>query len=85
MRQITDRCNVCAIERSRANHWLLMVMPANASPYFVRWDDGRAGEDGIGHICGDKCAHQALDEWLNSQHDERITAARLENPQPVAV
>lgn len=71
MREIVDRCNICNSARGAGNHWLLMVEPANASPYFVSWDDARASEDGIGHICGATCAHSALDTWLTKQQAAR--------------
>ena len=78
MREITDKCNVCRRTRTSSNHYFLMVEPANASPYFIEWDDHRAGEDGIGHICGVRCAHQAIDAWFNARQQELMESRRAD-------
>jgi hypothetical protein len=77
MREIIDRCNVCEIAKAEANHWYLMIQPANASPYFVEWDEYRAGEEGIGHICGARCGHKAIDAWFNARQQALMESRRI--------
>ena len=43
-REYVDRCNVCKTVRSDGNHWHMMVIPANSSPYFVEWNEATAGD-----------------------------------------
>ena len=57
------KCDECGAERGSANHWFELRRSRNGSPYFEAWSL-EAEKPGTEHICGEKCAHSVLGNFL---------------------
>lgn len=64
MKVETYKCDQCGKLRSNdSNHWLL-ALEFMGSFRLCAWDRDVAKEPDASHLCGEKCAHAAVDKYL---------------------
>jgi hypothetical protein len=58
----TYKCDVCGAEKKETNHWFQLVN----KPAFRLESLVNPNRNAV-IVCGQECAHRALDQWLGSQ------------------
>lgn len=56
-------CDICSHPKQESNHWWLHPQEYHKFT-LLHWDDERANEDGIKHICSESCSSKALSKWM---------------------
>ena len=68
-------CDECGARRGPGNHWLELRRTPSGAPYFREWTE-EAMQPGVGHICGEACAHVVLSKYLTALR-ERVREEAL--------
>lgn len=56
-------CDICGAERKDANHWFV-ARETDGMLMFLHWDEAAICRANTAHLCGQSCAHKALDRFL---------------------
>ena len=73
-RKVTYQCKLCETERKESNNWF--VSQGTKTGYnLITWDqavaEGILNDDTTEYICGHRCAHALLDQFLSGKHKEQ--------------
>jgi hypothetical protein len=76
-------CDVCGTTRAKSNHWRLVVIDAKGF-HVCDWNDSKAKNKKVKHICGQLCLHKSLDKYMapsapilvSEEHEEENLAMR---------
>jgi hypothetical protein len=67
----TFQCDSCGVPKKDTNHWFVawssprtLVSKCVTNFYLSTWDEAIIREDNVLHLCGDACAHKALNYFL---------------------
>jgi hypothetical protein len=58
----TITCDMCGLEKGEVNHWYMYDQSVYMALY--PWDDDKRDWPSLKHICGQECAHKALDKFF---------------------
>jgi hypothetical protein len=72
-------CDYCGVQKRESNHWWFSYKISASFPQFSlrAWDDERASQGDVEHICGQECAQKALAKYMAS-----VDSANAGKPQP---
>lgn len=63
-------CDICKIEKSESNNWLMVMLNRGNPVGFVVYPwMPEEPLDQFKHVCGQECAHKILGQWLEAQHN----------------
>ena len=84
----TITCDICGVHKIEANHWFTAI-EHKGTLRLSAWGVLNSVRPDMKHLCGEKCVHRLLDEFLagrtNRQPDAgspvEITAPGIENQE----
>jgi len=74
MSQHPYQCDYCLSRKGESGQWWLR-RPEAEQFTLLPWDESRAGQSGIEHICSASCASKALWQWMARTNAQSARAA----------
>jgi hypothetical protein len=56
-------CDICGSEKQQTNHWFV-AYDHNGELRLAAWEGQRVRRSGLKHLCGQKCVHRLLDDFM---------------------
>lgn len=56
-------CDICGSEKKHTNHWYI-AFERNGELRLAGWEGGKTRCSKLKHLCGQKCVHRLLDEFM---------------------
>lgn len=63
-------CVICEVEKKSTNHWFGVSRQVPGLTFFqmLEWNDCKGSiAEGYDPVCGEGCAHKALDKWFKER------------------
>jgi hypothetical protein len=78
-------CDICGSEKQQTNHWFV-ACDHNGELRLAAWEGQRVRRSGLKHLCGQKCVHRLLDDFMagHSTAAGHIPVAAPSIPFPAA-
>ena len=74
-------CDICGSEKQQTNHWFVAYESAGELR-LAAWHGPKSKRAVVKHLCGQKCVHRLLDEFMAKETASNAHVAPAVVPEP---